>query len=401
MRLEKITAILILISAILAVPSMAANVTKVEIYGTLFDQFGAKTLSWDAMNFAGFWHVLATNKSSEKLWIEQDASNLTSSSREVKPEKLFYKTSRTEQKYKTFAEKGKLVERGLDYNSGTKTFTNGATGGYYARLGWFGDLYVAVNGKANKLAKMVKEQKAEEKQNLKIGETWSLGEGYNLTVQALDTQVSPRQAWLSLAKDGKMLDNKVANEGDVYTYVEKNIANESDVPVFVTFAESIFSGTSGDIVQLRYTWIISQNVTEIKAGDKFGVFGVREANEDFLLLYNKDKSISLDQNTVQPLYRDLKFRVGDSATALRFYPIREYNIQEPSPPATITQPDNATITPIATATKTPNSTAIAAPDVARPTVTPVQTTKMSGNVAAILIALLICVAYFVLRKSYD
>lgn len=122
--------------------------------------------------------------------------------------------------------------------------------GYYARLGWFGDIYVAVNGKANKLAKLIKEQKKEEKQTLKLGTSWNLGERYSLTVDAHDTQTSPRQAWLSLSKDGKTFDNKVVNEGEVYTYVEKSLKGEADV-------------------------------LEVKAGDKFGVFEVKEANENY------------------------------------------------------------------------------------------------------------------------
>jgi len=313
---------------ILTAPATAANVTKVEIHGVVFDEKSSTyntTLQWDAQNFTGFWYALGGGKSSENLTVDQPASSLTNASRTIDKEKLLYNTSRTDQKYVVFSEKGKKVENGLEYNSTTRTFTKNTTGGYYARLGWFSEVYVAVNGKANKLAKLVKEQKKEEKQTLKLGTIWNLGEGYNLTVEALDTRTSPRQAWLSLSKDGKTLDNKVVSEGEVYTYLEKSLKGESDVPAFVTYVESIFTGEQSDatFVQLRYTWLISQNVLEVKAGDLFGVFEVKEANEDYLLLYNKDKSISLDQNTVQPLYGDIKFKVADSATALRFYPIVE------------------------------------------------------------------------------
>ncbi len=301
---------------------------KYEVRGGVYDQSKYKALIWDAQRFPGFWYALNGGKSSENLAIDQLPSTLTSTSRTIGKEKLMYRTSLTNQNYTLFTEKGRKVENGLEYNSSTKTFTKNTTGGYYARLGWFGDLYVAVNGKANKLARLVKEQKKEEKQILKLGTSWNLGEGYNLTVDAFDTQTSPRQAQLSLTKDGKTLDNKVVNEGEVYTYVEKSLNGESDVPVFVTYVESIFTGAEGmsTFVQLRYTWLISENVLEIKTGDKFGVFEVKDANENYLLLYNKDTSVSLDQNTVQPLYGDLKFKVADSATVLRFYPFVENTI---------------------------------------------------------------------------
>ncbi len=313
---------------LLAMPATAANVTKVEIHGVVFDTNSSTyntTLQWDAQNFTGFWYTSGSHKSSETLKIvNQGASSLTATSRVIQQENLQYNTSRTDQKYKVFSEKSKLVEKGLDYSS-TTGFTKGATGGYYARLGWFGDLYVAVNGKANKLAKLIKEQDKLEKQTLKLGTSWDLGEGYNLTVEALDTTTSPRQAWLSLSKDGKILENKVVNEGNVYAYIEKSVSGESDAPIFVTYVESIFTGGEGmsAFVQLRYTWLISQKVLEVKVGDKFGVFEVKEANENYVLLYNKDKTISFDQNTVQTLYGDLKFKVADSSTALRFYLIVE------------------------------------------------------------------------------
>ena len=324
--MKQILAILAII-LISALPVTAGNVTKVEIHGVVFDESSNKyntTLLWDAQNFTGFWYASGGGKSSETLRIDQAASSLKTGSRIINEEKLLYNTVRTDQKYKVFSEKGKLVENGLEYNSTSKIFTRNTTGGYYARLGWFGDVYVAVNGKANKLAKLVKEQKAEEKQTLKLGETWRLPEGYNLTLEAIDAKTSPRQAWLNLTKDGKTLDIKVVNEGEVYTYTEKSLGGESSVPLFVTYIDGIFTGAEDKaaFVQLKYTWLISNNVLEIKIGDKFGVFEVKEATENTMTLYNKE-SINLGQNSLQPLYGDLKFKVADSATALRFYPILE------------------------------------------------------------------------------
>ena len=323
--MKQILAILAII-LISALPVTAANVTKVEIHGVVFDESSIKyntTLLWDAQNFTGFWYASGGGKSSETLMIDQAASSLKTSSRIINEGKLLYNTARTDQKYKVFSEKGKLVENGLEYNSTSKIFTRNTTGGYYARLGWFGGVYVAANGKANKLAKLVKEQKAEEKQTLKLGETWGLGEGYNLTLEAIDAKTSPRQAWLNLAKDGKTLDIKIVNEGEVYTYTDKSLGGESSVPLFVTYIDGIFTGVDkAAFVQLKYTWLISNDVLEIKTGDKFGVFEVKEATENSLALNNKE-SINLGQNSVQPLYGDLKFKVADSVTALRFYPILE------------------------------------------------------------------------------
>lgn len=322
---------------------VAMPATAVEVRGVPFDQSSAKynnTLSWDAETFPGFWYAFPVGISSEILKIDQLTSSLTPSNREIKQKNLIYETIRTAQKYRAYIETGKEVENGLEYNSTAKTFAKATQGGYYARLGWLGNLYVAVNGKANKLSKLVKEQRKEEKQTLKLGESWNLGDGYSLVLESIDARVTPRQAWIRFSKENKTLDDGVVNEGTVYVYMEKSLRGETNVPMLVTYVESIFAGTP-DMIQLRYTYLISHNVTEIKVGDKFGVFEVKEADESHLLLYNKDKAIGLDQNTVVDLADGIKFRVADSATALRFYPFKD--IKDPAPQ---TMPEATTATPI-------------------------------------------------------
>jgi S-layer protein (TIGR01567 family) len=383
-KIIKIIAIFAL-SFVLAMPATAANVTTVEIHGIVFDEKSKTyntTLQWDAQKFPGFWYNFNGGKSGETLTITQPASSLTFSSRTILADNLFYNTSRTDQNYTVFTDKGYIVENGLNYSS-SKGFTKGSTGGKYSQLGWFGTRYVAVNGKANKLAKLVYEQDRRDKKTLKLGEAWNLGEGYNLTVDAFDTGVSPRQASLSLSKDGKVFDMKVLHEGEVYTYVEKNLQGESDFPLFVTYVNGIFTGAEGmaSVVQLRYTWVISENVFEVKAGDKFGVFEVKEANENYLLLYNKDKQIDLSRNTVQPLYGDLKFKIADKDDALRFYPFVEQTIQaapklELKVAGSTASTSSPAITSTAVATQVPSSASIQA---AAPVAVQTTTAEKTGN----------------------
>ncbi len=301
---------------------------KYEVRGGVYDQSKYTNLKWDAQRFPGFWYNLVSGKTSETLAINQNASNLTNANRVIEAENLTYMTSRTSQNYSLFTVKGMKVEKGLDYNSTAKTFTNAPSGGYYARLGWFGTLYVAMNGKANKLTRLIKEQAKSDKQTLTIGETWDLGEGFSLTANSIDAKASPRQTHLIFSKDGIKLDDKIIMEGQAYTYIQ-TLNGESDVPVFVTYVESIFAGATSDMVQLRYTWLISRNVIEVRNGDDFGVFAVKEATEDYLLLQNPT-SINLDQNAVIDLGGDMKIKVADSSTALRFYPYVEYNVQATS-----------------------------------------------------------------------
>src|SRR5659263_443671 len=96
----------------------------------------------------------------------------------------------------------------------------------------------------------------------------SAGWGENMTGK----RTTPRQALFVLSKDGIEKDSKIIPQGKVYTYIEKSIGGESDVPLFVTYIDSVFAGPTSDIVQLKYTWAIDTSVTEIKSGDTFGVF---------------------------------------------------------------------------------------------------------------------------------
>ncbi len=309
---------------ILSIPVTAANVTKVEIRGTVFDEKSAiynSTLAWNATNFAGLWYNFVGGTFTEYLTINQNASSLTNTNRIIEEGNLSYKTSRSRQNYTVFSEKGLKVERGLEYNGSTKTFTNSPTGAAYARLGWFGELYIALNGKANKLTKLIMDQKKTEKKTLMIGETWDLGDGFSLTANSIDAKASPRQAHLILLKDGIKLDDKIILEGQAYTYIQ-DIAGEKDVPVFVTYSESIFAGVPSDMLQLKYTWLISQKVTEVKTGDTFDILEVTEATDDYILL-NNSISINLDPNSVSDLGNGFKLKVADSSTALRFYPAIE------------------------------------------------------------------------------
>jgi len=60
-----------------------------------------------------------------------------------------------------------------------------------------------------------------ESKSLSTGETWDMGSGYTLLVNAMDAKASPKQVWISLERDGKKLDDKVLIEGMTYTYQNK------------------------------------------------------------------------------------------------------------------------------------------------------------------------------------
>lgn len=162
--------------------------------------------------------------------------------------------------FNVFSEKGLIVSNGL-CNNGLKNcraLNNISGGEYYAKVGG----RVAINGNPNKLAEILIEQGVADKTVLIVGQTWDIGGGYTLTIQSIDAQSNPKRAWLVLSKDGVKLDDRMVNQGEVYVYSKKSLASESDVPVFVTYIDSVIPGKL-DSVQLRYTWAISDMVTII------------------------------------------------------------------------------------------------------------------------------------------
>lgn len=126
--------------------------------------------------------------------------------------------------------------------------------------------YVSIKNKINKLTKLIIEQGngESEKKVLAVGETWDVGGGWALTAVAIDAKASPRQVWLLLSQNGTKKDDKVVNQGQIYTYVERIFAGETDVPMFVTYVDSIFADETSDMVQLRYTWALNTNPIIIK-----------------------------------------------------------------------------------------------------------------------------------------
>jgi|GEM_PF-1001716 len=235
---------------------------------------------------------------------------------------LIYNTTRYLVEYEISKNKGLIVEQSLNSAGYKCNFYYYCYGSYYAKVNLFGEPYIALNGKVNKLTKLVLEQKSNEQRTLSVGETWNMGDGYTLTALSIDARASPRQVWLIISKDGIKLDDKVVAQGQVYTYVEKSIGGESDVPLFATYVDSVFSGTTSDFIVLKYTWLISKTITEILTGDRFSLLRVNSYSENEIK-FDNDYTISLVPNTTIILAGNIKFRVIDNTTYLKFYPTVE------------------------------------------------------------------------------
>ncbi len=196
-----------------------------------------------------------------------------------------------------------VEERGLKGTGKGEAFENG----YYQVVGWNGESYVALGGKVNKLVKLVLEQDARDEKTVNEGGAWDIGGGWRLAVQKIitvndsDTKTDSRiKVQLALIKDGIKKDEAEVEEGNVYTHVEKSITGETNVPLFVTYIDRIFSETVLKTVNFKYTWAVSTNVTETNIGNKFALpDGIPGNRERTILVLEKAMQNSYDPFTVK------------------------------------------------------------------------------------------------------
>ncbi|MGB8218187.1 MAG: S-layer protein domain-containing protein, partial [Candidatus Methanoperedens sp.] len=170
------------------------------------------------------------------------------------------------------------------------------------------------------------------------------------------------------------------------------------------YVDSVFAGATSDMVQLRFTWAISKSVTEVKSADVFGNMEVLTANDTNIVLYNKDRTITLSQDGTIDIMGEMKFHVADDASNLRYYPMVQYQIGAgptttgtPTPSGTGTPTTNLTnvTTPTETGTVVATGTEAVSPTA---TPAPTATAKEPGFEAGLAIAGLLAVAFLVLRQ---
>ncbi len=271
--------------------------------------------TWDADSFSGFYYNPDLDIKPEKLYISEIPG------RTVEKGSLMYESRVTPEYFNIYTHKGILIEGKANYSV----------------IGLGGKTYVAVGGKSNKTARILIDH-GESLNNTKMmvsDETWDMGEGYTLTAQSVYSWASPsppdRKIWiknkngnyigqarLTLRQDDMILKNETIPEGGAFIY-STNLSDETNIPVFVTYLDEVWEGTTMDHAVLRYTWLMSQDVKEIKRGDIFNSLEVVNVTSEEIVFKNS-RPIFLSRSSTIPLIGDIKIRVADSSE-LKYYPV--------------------------------------------------------------------------------
>ena len=316
---EPIIVVPVLEPTVVTTITLGGLTPAVEIRGEVVNLTDAQegALVWNAYNFAGFWYDPDDDLMTENLTIRAGALNNPSDDRTLDEGALVYTTHPVFHEYELYKEEGLTVESSND----------GGDTGYWIE-GWMADEYVAIDNNADKLCRLLVEFEDDDKKTLATGEAWALGGGFTLTARQIDPYGD--KVWFSLYKDGKELDSEVISWGSgnnpqdrVYTYTP-DIGWEEDIPVFTCYVTAVFKGTESNLVQVKYVFLIDDDVLEIGTGDRFGCMEVVTASSDEVILKNDEDTLDLDTDTTEHIMGNMYFRTADDDSAIRFYPMAEY-----------------------------------------------------------------------------
>jgi S-layer protein (TIGR01567 family) len=302
-----------------------------EVRGNVLDLLEPQTnaTEWNCTTFAAFWYDIDDNLMTEDLTILANTLDGTigNQDREINENALIYTTHPELQQYELFENEGLVVEGD----------SPALESGYFLE-GWMAEKYVAVNGNADKLAKLLVEFEDDDKKTLSTGEAWDLGGGFTLTANQIDPEND--KVWFSLAKNDTELDSEVISTGaavsggdkndSVYTYTA-DIANEDDIPVFSCYVHSVFVVNDTNIVQVMYVFLMDDDVLEIETSESYGVMEVMTASASQIVLRNDETTLDLDADTIEHIMGNMYFKTADNDGAgedgaLRFYPYAECTI---------------------------------------------------------------------------
>jgi len=237
--------------------------------------------------------------------------------------------------------------------------------GEYFEIWWFGEKYMAINGKPYVISPILIEMEENDKKVLMTGEVWYLGNGYSLTAERID--IDANEVWLALNKGGVEVYSSIIRlydhgdwfnncmdisgslgaytktTGDVRTartfVYQTGVGSEADVPIISVYVDAIFRGTTTNLVQLKYAILIDDDLINI-IDEGAGILEMRTVTSESVVL-DSDRDISLDPDSDFHIAEGLWLHVaddpdGDGVSNCRYYPYIRHGCSDPDPDPTPT-----------------------------------------------------------------
>ncbi|MCD4809847.1 MAG: S-layer protein, partial [Methanosarcinales archaeon] len=274
-----------------------------ELRGTVTNE---TTFKWTPFNFEGLLYDIDTGDGDETL-------NIELSGRTVNDDKLTYTTKPISMKFE---------HSGDDWN----TFQSIGFMGYTYFAGYLDESSFISSDrsliKEGKLSKILIDE--DKKHSLHIGNSLTLEEGYSLRIDEISREGDALM--LALLKNGEEISTDIASEGDTYLY-EVDV-DGTDIPIIVAHIDSVFRGMETNSVFIDGLFQISDSFTTVEKGDSYGIMEVTSFSSSSIVLKNED-SFSLDRDDTINIMGEIKFKVADDGSPVRFYPFQEIIVKEP------------------------------------------------------------------------
>ena len=305
--------VFVILCATLAVVTVSfgcACADALEFDGAVVQLTGAQSgdVLWNKSNFGAFCYNLSDGAcvGTETLTIADGTLEGPDSDQTIDENSLTYTTQPISREYELYRNLGLIVE---------------GESGYEIEF-WMGEICVAIDGRADKLAEPLVVWGSTDIKTLVVSDPWDLGGGFALEAKQID--LDGGKVWLCLYRNGVELDSEVINAGSsdlqdrVYTYTA-DVAGEDDVPIVSCYISAVFDGMSSRLVQVRHVFLIDDDVTEIYAGGEYGSMEVVSASAFDITLENS-AALTLDPDSTVNIMGNLSFNVADNMSAIEFYP---------------------------------------------------------------------------------
>jgi S-layer protein (TIGR01567 family) len=271
-----------------------------ELRGTVHDETFNTTV-WTPFNFEGFYYSIDENVSTESLTITEGISG-----RSIDDEELVYSTSPAlvnfeQESWGSYQVIGFMAEK---YFAGypENTFENS------------GSLSILSD---DILSKVLIDD--DNRKSMFTGSSIALENGYSLLASEVD--VNGNRVLVELYKDGQLMDSGIVPSNGDYIY-EADIGGAEDVPMIAVHVSTVFRSRETDAVFIEGIFQISDDYVELSQGDSFGEMEISTISSSGITMRNED-SISLSRGDTIDLMGNVKFRIADDSSVLRFYPFVE------------------------------------------------------------------------------
>ncbi|MDV0446840.1 hypothetical protein MsAg5_06990 [Methanosarcinaceae archaeon Ag5] len=275
---------------------------------TVYDRNDNNIKSWTGRSYDGFTYVWSDGSTPENLTIDISGSiGRTINPKEISYEILSYNSTFNYSDWGGFRSvsiAGDEYFAGYTaYSSSNRNNTTNFTSSDYNILEKGQISKVLVNNNSSR--------------SYGTGSEISLENGYSLKLNKIEGENSSKTLNMSLMRNGSVVENVSVSENQNYMY-KRTIGDVSNVPVIVVRIGSIFVGSSSTEISIPGIFQISENATNVTAGQRIDNMRVEYTSKNGFYLLNND-TIDLSRGRDIKLVNNLSIHVADSDTVRFFF----------------------------------------------------------------------------------